>query len=544
MATLILNGERIEASTGESILAAALRSAHGAQEIASSCPGSGMCKECIVQVTGSADTLSPPSPEEAFLERQSDEEDQVFRLACQAKLLGDDAVVEIETFKRKLDIATSGRPALDVFDPWIRREGESVLCDAERLADHAGAIHGVAIDVGTTTVVMHVVDLDTGELIDVRAFENPQKYGGSDVMHRISYDRQRPGQLHQTIIARVNHVLADLSVDPATVFAITVAGNPTMRDLFFGLEVQMIGESPFMSQTQADMLAGKRESTALWADGEQLGLLTNPRARVYGLPLISNHVGADIAAVLATIPLDELTEPFMVIDIGTNTEVVVGSRDGLVAASCAAGPAFEGGHVQCGMPACEGAITKLRRCNGDWEITSIGSGPARGLCGSGLVDVLAELRSSDEMDEMGRFHDGGTRILVSNEPPLHFTRKDASELALTKSAIGLGQAVLLRRLGIDVEQLSTYFFAGAFANKMSLDSARRIGLILPVPDDRVVRIGNASIEGARAALLSRSCRDRIETLVRGIEHVELAKEPDFFLLFAAMTQLEPISVEI
>ena len=295
-----------------------------------------------------------------------------------------------------------------------------------------------------------------------------------------------------------------------------------------------------MSQTQLDVLEGRRESTALCTEGELLGLHVHPRAQVYGLPLISNHVGADIAAALATVRIEAPSEPFMLIDIGTNTEVVVGDRDRLIAASCAAGPAFEGGRVQCGMPACPGAITALRRRDSQWEISSIGADPVRGICGSGLVDILAELRATDEMDEMGRFHDGATRVAVADDPPLFFTRRDASELALTKSAISLGQAVLLRRLGIDAAQLGAYYFAGAFANKMNLDSARRIGLILPVPDERVVRIGNASIEGAKAALLSRTCRDRIETLVRRIEHVELAKEPDFFHLFAAMTQLEPI----
>ena len=144
------------------------------------------------------------------------------------------------------------------------------------------------------------------------------------------------------------------------------------------------------------------------------------------------------------------------------------------------------------------------------------------------------------MDAMGRFHDGTAQLTLLEDPPLAFTRKDASELAQAKAAIGLGQAVLLRQFGCDASQLGAYYLAGAFANKIDLDRARRIGLFLPVPDDRVIRIGNASIEGAKAALLSRGCRDRIEALVRRVEHVQLEKEPDFFELFADMTQFEAI----
>jgi uncharacterized 2Fe-2S/4Fe-4S cluster protein (DUF4445 family) len=195
------------------------------------------------------------------------------------------------------------------------------------------------------------------------------------------------------------------------------------------------------------------------------------------------------------------------------------------------------------MPACEGAITAMHRFDDGWRWESIGSVPARGICGSGLVDLLAALRATGEMDELGRFPNGAAQITISDQPPIAFTRHDASELAQAKAANGLGQAVLLRRFGVDVSQIESYYLAGAFANKLNLDNARKIGLILPVPDERVVRIGNASVEGAKAALLSRPCREHIEQRVRKIEHVELEKEPDFFDLFAEMTKLQPIRVE-
>ncbi len=542
MATILFNGERIEAGIGETLFAVADRAAGGSHEIASSCHRAGACKECLVQIRSGVEALSPCSAEEAFLERHSDSEATVFRLACQAKIIRSDAVVEVETFKRRLEIAVDGRAAPDALDPWIRREGGAVYGDDVRLANHAGPIHGVAIDVGTTTVVLHVLDLESGKTVAVRAFENPQKYGGSDVMHRISYDAVRPGHLHRSIIARVNEALRGLPVPRHGIFAVTVAANPTMRDLFFGLDVQSIGQKPYVSVTQADLLAGRRQSTAIRAEGKELGLAVHPRAQVYGLPLVSNHVGADTAAVLATIPLAREAGPFMVIDIGTNTEVAVSDGERLVCASCPAGPAFEGGRLSCGMAASDGAITRLRRLDGRWETASIGSGRVRGVCGSGLVDLLAELRRTEEIDELGRFRDGEMQVAIAGDPPIHFTRSDASELAQAKAATAVGQVVLLRRLGLRATDLGAYYLAGGFANHIDLDNARRIGMVLPVPDDRVVRIGNASIEGAKGVLRSRPCRERIESLVRRVEHVELEQEPDFFDLYAEMLLLKPIAV--
>lgn len=540
MAVVVFNGERIEVGIGETLFAVADRAAHGSQDIASSCHRVGACRECLVHVRGGNDALSPASEAEAFLGHLSDAESQIYRLACQARIIRGDAVVEVETFKRRLEIATDGRPAPDGFDPWVYRGDGHVFCDGLKLARHTGPIYGIALDIGTTTVVLHAVDLDTGKTLAVRAFENSQRYGGSDVMHRISYDASHPGQLHRTIIAQTNDALRGLPIRRDGIFAVTVAGNPTMRDMFFGLDVQSIGQRPFMSQTQAEMLAGRREGTAIWSDGKALGLAVHPRARVYGLPLVSNHVGADMAAVLATIPIEQHTAPFMAIDIGTNTEVAIGDRTRIICASCPAGPAFEGGRVSCGTAACDGAITRIERQSGRWEISSIGSAPLRGLCGSGLVDLLAELRTHGEMDEVGRFRDGEARVSIWQNPPLAFTRSDASELAQAKAANGLGQLVLLRKLGITASQIGTYYLAGAFANKMNLENARRIGLMLPVTDDRVVRIGNASVEGAKGALVSRKCRDRIEGLVRRITHVELEQEADFFDLYAEMTLVNPI----
>ncbi len=543
MATVIVNGIRIEAHRGETIFDVADRCTDETSAIPRSCDRIGRCKECIVEVLEGGDALSPPTAIEEFLERFRDDKKRLFRLACQAQILRDDADVRVESFKRHLRIATEGRPVPDGFDPWIRVADGGVWCDGRRVADHDGAVLGLALDIGTTTVVGHVVDLADGRTLAREAFENPQQYGGSDVVRRISYDAQYPGQMTRSIIRQANRVLHESAIDPRAIFAVTVAGNTTMRDLFFGLDVKGIGQQPFVSSTQRDVQEGRRESTALRAAAADLGLEVHPAAQVYGLPLVSHHVGSDMAAVLATVSAEAHDGPFMVVDIGTNTEVVLGHGQRLVCASCPAGPAFEGGRVSCGMAASEGAITALRRVDGAWQFEQIGQRVSRGICGSGLVDLLAELRTSGEMDPLGRFLNGTFRLPVLEAASLYFSRADAAELAQAKAANGVGQWMLLRRMGLKIDDIATYYLAGAFAHHLDLERAQRIGLILPVPDERIVRLGNASIEGARGALVSRTCRERIEQLVNRIEHVELEREPDFFEMYAEMMRIQPIPAE-
>jgi uncharacterized 2Fe-2S/4Fe-4S cluster protein (DUF4445 family) len=542
MSRILFNGRAVAAELGLSLFEAADRCGPVAREIATSCGRAGTCRECIVEIKAGGELLTPPTDKEQFLQSPDMGDQRSFRLACQAVVAHSGEIV-VETFKRRLQIATEGTPAHWPLDPWVEVRGSEVWCDGRRLGPATGEILGAAIDVGTTTVVIHLVDLTTGEPLAVEAFENPQKYGGSDVMHRISYDREHRGQLHQTLIAHVNRALHRLGPRRKSIWAVCVAGNPTMRDLVFGLEVQTIGQRPYVSQTQIDAQAGKRPGTALWATGAELALAVNPLACVYGLPIISNHVGADMAAVLGTLPIETLNRSFMVIDIGTNTEVVAGKAGRLICASCPAGPAFEGGKLSCGMPAADGAITALTRQNGEWNMAHIGEGPVRGICGSGLIDLLAQLRFSGEMDELGRFSSKSTHLPVCAESRLHFSRSDASELAQAKAANGVGQIIVLRRIGLGIDEIEHYFLAGAFANHINLEHARAIGLILPIPDERIVRLGNAAIEGARAALLSRACRDHVEKLVRRIEHIELEQEPDFFELFVEMTQMKPIALE-
>jgi uncharacterized 2Fe-2S/4Fe-4S cluster protein (DUF4445 family) len=321
-----------------------------------------------------------------------------------------------------------------------------------------------------------------------------------------------------------------------------VVGNPTMRDLFFALDVRPIGQIPYRSVTETDVLEGRAGTTEVVRRAHEIGLLMNPRARVTGGPLIGSHVGADAAADLVAVEAVARGGPFLLVDIGTNSEIIVSDGTRLLAASSPAGPAFEGGGVRYGMPGADGAIEKVQIVDGRFAIRTIGDAPPEGICGSGLVDLLAELRRHAWMTERGTFLDKARELQVEPERPITFSRADVGHLSIAKAATAVGQRVLLRQLGLAPGDLAAVYLAGGFANAIDTASAFDIGLLVPVPEERVVRAGNASIAGARALLLSRRRRTELGVLVRRIEHVELESEPDFFDLFTDGCLFEPIAV--
>jgi uncharacterized 2Fe-2S/4Fe-4S cluster protein (DUF4445 family) len=251
-------------------------------------------------------------------------------------------------------------------------------------------------------------------------------------------------------------------------------------------------------------------------------------------------VGADAAADLVAIEDGAAPVPRMLVDIGTNTEVVLTDGRRTLACSCPAGPAFEGGLVRYGMPGSEGAIESVRHVDGGFEVRTIGDVEPQGICGSGLVDLLAELRRSGAMDDRGVFTPGVQEIAVVPGAGITFSRADASQLAQAKAANAVGIRVLLRTLGLQAADLARVDLAGGFASSLDVGNAIAIGLLPPVPPERVVRHGNASVRGAAALLLSRGSRARLADRVAAIEHVELEGEPDFFELFVDGCRFEPL----
>ncbi len=508
--------------------------------VPASCQRTGRCHECVVEVRAGGDQLSPRTEAESFL-------GSTFRLACQATVERAERDLEFTVLRRRLRIllAPDAPDATPELDPAVRvTGGRMVASDGTDLGPASGAPVGVAIDVGTTTIVVELVDLETGAVLAVAAIENPQRFGGSDVMTRISYDTDLPGELRQALRRALNHELkrlcSELHVDRRRLVDVFVVGNPTMRDLAFGLDVRPIGRLPYRSVTETALRDGDADTTMVMRRAHELGMLVNPQAWVTGGPLIASHVGADAAADLVAVEAIERGGSFLLVDIGTNSEIIVSDGDRVLAASSPAGPAFEGGGVRYGMPGADGAIEAARLVNGVFEISCIGDAPPEGICGSGLVDLLAELRRADWMTDRGSFADRAREIVVNEEPKISLSRGDIGHLSIAKAATAVGQRVLLRKLGLRPEDLDHVYLAGGFANALDVGSAIEIGLLVPAPPERIVRAGNASIGGARALLLSRRKRVMLDTLVRRIEHVELESEPDFFDLFTDGCLFNPI----
>jgi uncharacterized 2Fe-2S/4Fe-4S cluster protein (DUF4445 family) len=320
-----------------------------------------------------------------------------------------------------------------------------------------------------------------------------------------------------------------------------VVGNSTMRDLFFGRSVYSIGQNPYRSITEIEMAEGKRTGTSLTSTGRRCLLPIHPRARVYGGPIISGHVGADAAACMLAVDLAHEERPVAIMDIGTNTELIVGNRRRILAASCPAGPAFEGGAIACGMPALDGAIESVVIDNdGAFHLGVIGGGAPEGICGSGLVALMSELLRSGRMNDLGRFEDGKHSITLDGERGIFFTESDVNELAQAKGANVAGLHVVFNQYGLSFDDIGVFYLGGGFGRHLSVEASQRIGLIPDVPASRVVQVGNAAIEGASIALLSKSKRQELEELVRRVEHCRLETHPRFFDFFVEGCQFKPV----
>jgi uncharacterized 2Fe-2S/4Fe-4S cluster protein (DUF4445 family) len=270
----------------------------------------------------------------------------------------------------------------------------------------------------------------------------------------------------------------------------------------------------------------------------------HPKARVYGLPVISGHVGADAAACLLAVDLAHADRLTAVMDIGTNTELLLGTRDRILAASCPAGPAFEGGAISHGMPALDGAVATVgARDDGSFALGVIGDGAPEGICGSGLVDALSELLRTGHMNAMGRFEDGEPKVTLDPASGVGLLESDVNELAQAKGANVAGLRVVLDRFGVAVDDIEVFYLAGGFGRHLRLEAAQRIGLVPPLPASKIVQVGNAAIEGATLALLSRAKRAELEATVRRVEHCRLETHPRFFDFFVEGCQFKPIGAE-
>ena len=415
------------------------------------------------------------------------------------------------------------------------------------------AAHGLAIDIGSTTIAAHLTDLTAGKAIATEGVMNPQIRFGEDLMSRVSYAMMHPqgaAELTEAVRSGVNGLIRQVcesgGANPADIVELTLVGNPIMHHLLLGIDPRELGGAPF-----ALAAAGALELKA-----RDIGIEAHPGARVYVLPCIAGHVGADAAGMVLAEEPQLLDEVSLVVDVGTNAEIVLGNRDRLLACSSPTGPAFEGAQISCGQRASNGAIERVRidRESLEPRFSVIGAEPwsneagfgeatrssgITGICGSGIIEVIAEMylagiidsdgviagalaARSERIHSDGRtfsylLHDGPQRILV--------TQNDVRQVQLAKAALYAGVRLLQDRAGID--RIDRIRLAGAFGSRIDPKYAMVLGLIPDCGLDRVDSAGNAAGMGALIALLNQGARAEIEETVRGIEKIETAVEAKF-----------------
>jgi uncharacterized 2Fe-2S/4Fe-4S cluster protein (DUF4445 family) len=397
---------------------------------------------------------------------------------------------------------------------------------------------GLAVDLGTTKIAAYLVDLETGRTLAAEGIMNPQIAYGEDVISRISYAMEQGNTTLQKIVVEgLNGLVEKLCPEPERILEITLVGNTAMHHLFLGLPVKQLGVAPYLPAVQASLDVKARD----------LGLHTAPGAYVHVLPNVAGFIGADHTAMILSTGIYKTDKTVIGLDIGTNTEIVLAHRGKLMSTSCASGPAFEGGHLTCGMRAGRGAVEKITIQGPHVTVQTIDDSPPLGLCGSGVLDAIAELCRSGLINRQGRLGSGpGVRqvgtarefVLVAGErsgtgKDITITQKDIGEIQLAKAAIRTGIEALLSEMKISWEEIEEVIIAGGFGTAINPASAIAIGMFPPLPLERFKEVGNAAGTGARLALISRPQRAKAEEIARQISYLELMTRPDFSNLFAS-----------
>jgi uncharacterized 2Fe-2S/4Fe-4S cluster protein (DUF4445 family) len=551
--------------------------------IDSTCGGHGTCKKCKVRVATGEQAIDAVDPR-AFT---PDELKAGWRLACRAQA-AEDLVVEVPLLQTRPKAALVGvgrhvilRPAvqkryLELTEPTLEdqtsdlervlhamddveprvplevvramghtlRESnwnvtavlvDDVLVDIEP-GDTTARRFAIAYDLGTTTCVATLLDLETGLPAAVQSILNMQQPVGADVITRISATMMDPDALgmlgdraHETLATLTKEVCEEAGVDPSEVYEIVVAGNQTMMQLALGIDPEPLSMAPFT-------IAARRLPAAKASD---FGVTVHERAPAVLFPALGAYVGPDIVAgILATgLTLDKRTRLF--IDVGTNSEIVLGSSAEALATAAPAGPAFEAAQIRCGMRAADGAIEGVKIVDGEVELTVIGDVEAVGLCGSGLVDAVAELVGAGILDHSGRFVLGSSphlgKIGEENVFYLHedvfLSQRDVRELQFAKASIATGWQILCNDMGVDPTEISQVLLGGSFGSYLTASSAVKIGLVPKLPLMRIVSAGNVAGEGAKIAALSITERAAAQAVLDEVKYVELSGRTDFNDLF-------------
>ncbi len=566
--------------------------------IDSTCGGHGTCKKCRVQITQGAVPVTKLDSR-AFT---PDELRDGWRLACRAQA-AEDLAIAVPPLETRPKAATVGvgrqvilRPGLqkrylELEEPTLHDQATDVervlaamddlrlhvpldvvrtlgrtlraaqwkvtavisddlLVDVEP-GDTTERRFGIAFDLGTTTVVATLLDLGTGTPAAVRSILNKQQPFGADVISRISatmldesaLDRLRD-LAHETLGGLASEVCEAAGVDPREVYEIAVAGNATMTQLALGIDPEPVGVAPFI-------MAARQYPDLRASD---MGVAVHPRATAAVFPALGAYVGGDIVAGLLATGMNRDRRLRLFIDVGTNCEIALGPTERLLTTAAPAGPAFEAAQIRCGMRAADGAIEVVKIDKGALTLGVIGDAPPVGVCGSGLVDAVAELVKAGLLDRSGRLVtpedaatlqpalaerlvalESGERVFVlawKGEPgdlddAVYLSQRDVRELQFAKASIATGWALLVEEMGVEARDIQQVLLAGSFGSYLSPASAIRIGLVPKLPLPRIISAGNVAGEGAKMALLSLQERHAAMALLEEVEYVELSDRPDF-----------------
>jgi len=584
-------GKRVEVVNNDSILSAALKAG---VDLISICNGKGTCGKCKV-IVKDMDSVNDLTENESEMLSNDEINDNV-RLACQTKVRKDLTVkipeysrtgkqrLQIEGIETPIDLKPSIKkyyvelepPSLD--DPrsdvdriinhlyenfdlsnsninyYLTKNISEILRKAEwkftisiwrntiiniEPKDTTDRIFGYAVDIGTTKLAGYLVNLNTGKISAAGSLMNPQISYGEDVISRLNHQEQK--KLQQAVIDGINQILDELKekmkIKSDEIYEMTVVGNTIMHHIFLGIFPLYVGRSPYPPVIRQSMIVNARD----------LDININPNAKIMCLPTIAGFVGADTVGVVLSTEIYKKENICLAIDIGTNTEVVLGNKDKMLAASCASGPAFEGAHIKFGMRAASGAIEKIKIVPETLEVKykSIDNEPPIGICGSGMIDLVAEMIKTGIIDTGGiinreldnpRIHmnqDSVMEYLVvpsektGNNRKITFSQKDINQIILAKAAMHTGVKLLLKNYNIKKEEIHEVYLAGAFGSHINKESARMIGIFPEVDLDKVVIVGNAAGTGARMCLVSEEAKKTVEEISKNVGYLELGNDPDF-----------------
>ena len=500
-------------------------------KINAECGGVGKCGKCIVRIEKGEENLNQPTSSEKKFNLP-----EKHRLACQARIVRDisDIVVYIKEFGEYEILKYGMEREVEICPSYIKKNG-NVYKNGKEIDIYRDGIFGLAIDIGTTTIVFDIVNLENGDIIGTLAKTNPQIIYGNDVISRIEYamvDKKEKrflekderykklNEMQKIVVEMINNSIKEFNNNiNDSIYEAVVAGNPTMRDIFFLNDISTLGKIPYEPLNPSSIIKKP----------DEIGLEINKNGEVYGLPLIGGHVGADIVADIIASEIYNEEKICMLIDIGTNGEIVIGNKEKLIATSAAAGGAFEGVNISCGIGAVEGAIKEIKILNGKVYFSTIGNKYPVGICGSGLIDLLSELLKNKIINEKARLKNNNEFYITGD---IKINQNDIFQLITSKAAIRTAWQVLLKVYPAEIKDIEKIYISGGFGNFINIESAINIGLIPDIEREKIIKIGNGSLEGAREVLLCYGKRKFAEEITKKVIHIktnEIEKDFDYIL---------------